>query len=155
MHTSYIAIGSNLGDRRGNAERAVALMAEHPSIEVVAQSQLREYPALTRDGSEQPAYLNGAVKIRTDLNPLELLDALQAMERELGRPMDHGNWEPRTIDLDILLYEDLTINTERLVLPHPEISKRMFVLQPLCDIAPHLKHPLTGRTVEELCLECC
>jgi len=113
---------------------------------------LYQFPALTSDNEPQPDYLNGVIGIQTGLEPLELLNVLQSIERKLGRPEDHGKWQPRTLDLDILLYDDVVMSTPRLVIPHPEMHKRMFVLRPLCDIAPTLKHPTLKISIEQ-CLE--
>jgi 2-amino-4-hydroxy-6-hydroxymethyldihydropteridine diphosphokinase len=151
MHsTAYIAIGSNLGDRSRNISDAIACIGAHASIEVGSQSRLYEFSAMAADDRPQPDYLNGVVEIRTSLEPLALLDTLQAIECQLGRAERHGRWEPRTIDLDILLYDARIIETPRLIVPHPEMPKRMFVLQPLCDIAPHLEHPVERKTIREL-----
>lgn len=139
MSTAYIGIGSNLGDRQRNVDAAVRLLSEETSVKVLAQSKWYNSPALTHDGSQQPDYLNGVIKIETSLEPEQLLDACQSIEQQLGRPAKHGKWETRTIDLDILLYDDHVINTSRLTIPHPEIAKRGFVLEPLYDIAPELK----------------
>jgi len=150
MSTAYIGIGSNLGEREKHIAMALALLNAHPSIDAIAQSQWREYETLTLDGEELPAYLNGAVEIHTDLTPQELLDACQSIERELGRPANHGKWQPRTIDLDILLYNSVILKTPNLTIPHSELAKRVFVLEPLCDIAPDLVVPSCGKTAQEL-----
>jgi 2-amino-4-hydroxy-6-hydroxymethyldihydropteridine diphosphokinase len=154
MNSAFIGIGSNLGNRQNNISSAIELMANHPSINVIAKSNWYETGALVKDEQEHPNYLNGVARIGTELDPIELLDELQSIECKLGRPKDHGIWQPRVIDLDILLYDKLVIKTDRLILPHPEMTKRIFVLKPLCDIAPDLVHPMTGRTVKELMLKC-
>ena len=153
MSTAYIGIGSNLGDRERHIAMALALLNAHPSIDAIAQSQWREYEALTLEGEELPPYLNGAAEINTDLTPQELLDACQSIERELGRPADHGKWQPRTIDLDIVLYDSVILETPNLTIPHAELTKRVFVLEPLCDIAPDLVIPGIGKTAQELVRE--
>jgi len=150
MHTSYIGIGSNLGDRSNNIARAIELLDQHDDIDVIATSTTYEFAALMKDGQKQPDYLNAATKLTTTLKPLDLLDALQAIERKLGRPIEHGFWQPRTIDLDILIYDARVVQHPRLTIPHPEIAKRVFVLRPLCDIASALAHPLTGETMRTL-----
>lgn len=139
MSTAFISLGSNLGDRDHNLSEAIRLLDVSENITVVAQSRTINSAALTCDGSEQPDYLNGVIKVETTLEPEELLDVCQSIERQLGRPKDHGKWEARTIDLDILLYDDRSISTSRLTIPHPEIAKRGFVLEPLYDIAPELR----------------
>ncbi len=137
-YTVYIGIGSNLGDRAGNCEKAVALLGRHNEIEVLKVSKWRETKALTRGNGEQPLYINGAVKISTRMNPRELLSVLQSIEAKLGRPAKREKWAPRTIDLDILYHGDAVVNEPDLVIPHPEILKRKFVMEPLCDIEPTL-----------------
>jgi 2-amino-4-hydroxy-6-hydroxymethyldihydropteridine diphosphokinase len=154
MNSAYIGIGSNLGNRHENISSALELMANHSSINVIAKSNWYETPALTKDDQKQSNYLNGAARIGTTLDPIELLDELQSIECKLGRPKNHNVWQPRIIDLDILLYEKLVMKTDRLILPHPEMTKRLFVLKPLCDIAPDLVHPMTGHTVKELMQKC-
>ena len=139
MNTAYISLGSNLGDRDHNLSEAIRLIGQSPNIVVLAQSKRINSTALTCDGSKQPDYLNAVIKLETALEPEDLLDVCQTIEKQLGRPTEHGKWEARTIDLDILLYDDRKINTSRLTVPHPEISKRGFVLEPLYDIAPELK----------------
>jgi len=153
MSTAYIGIGSNLGDRGKHIAMAMALLNANPSIDAIAQSRWREYEALTLDGEELPPYLNGAVEINTDLTPQELLQVCQSIERELGRPADHGKWQPRTIDLDILLYDSVILETPSLTIPHSELAKRVFVLEPLCDIAPDLVIPSCRKTAQELIRE--
>ena len=153
MSTAYIGIGSNLGDRERHIAMALALLNAHPSIDAIAQSQWREYEALTLEGEELPPYLNGAAEIYTDLTPQELLVACQSIECELGRPADHGKWQARTIDLDILLYDSVILETPDLTIPHAELAKRVFVLEPLCDIAPDLVISGIGKTAQELVRE--
>jgi len=139
MSISYLSLGSNLGDRDHNLSEAVRLLRESTDITVLAQSDRITSTALTCDGSTQPDYLNGVIKIETTLDLEALLDTCQSIEVKLGRPAEHGKWEARTMDIDILLYDDLVISTSRLTIPHPEIGKRGFVLEPLYAIEPGLK----------------
>lgn len=138
-HTVFLGIGSNLGDRHANCERAIALLRGHPSIVVTKVAPWREYPALTLTRDEhQPAYLNGVAELATTLTPEVLLAVCQRIEAQLGRRREPGRrWQPRTIDIDILLYDDLTIATPTLTIPHPEMANRPFVMEPLTMIAPH------------------
>jgi 2-amino-4-hydroxy-6-hydroxymethyldihydropteridine diphosphokinase len=153
MSTAYIGIGSNLGNRQKQIAMAIALLNAHPKIDAIAQSQWREYEALALDGEELPNYLNGVVEIHTELTPQELLDVCQSIERELGRPANHGKWQPRPIDLDVLLYDSVILETPSLTIPHSELAKRVFVLEPLCDIAPDLVAPGKDKNIRELLAE--
>lgn len=152
-HVAYISLGSNLGDRNANCVSALGKLKGTGRVEVVAISKWRETRAVTADGEAQPNYINGVVKVFTDLSPEDLLKKLKDIERELGRPREHKKWSLRTIDLDILFYDELVLNSDDLVIPHPEIQKRIFVLEPLCDIEPALSHPVLKSTVGELLKE--
>jgi len=148
MARAYIGIGSNLGDRQANVERAVELLGAAPGVRVVEVSPFIETEPV--GGPEgQPKFLNGAAVLETTLEPLALLDALQSIERELGRRRAEI-WEPRIIDLDLLLYEDRVLATWRLHVPHPRLRERRFVLEPLAAIAPEAVDPITGQTVGRL-----
>jgi len=146
----FIALGSNLEPREKYLQRAVNLMSEHAGFEVVMVSASYETQPVGGP-PDQEMYLNAVAKIRTTLDPESLLDALQAIERELGRKRDTF-WGPRTIDLDILLYGREIISTDRLIVPHPLMHERKFVLEPLAQIAPDAVHPIlqmTARTILE------
>ena len=130
MVIAYIALGSNLGDRSLYIERALAAMRADPRIRVRQVSPIVETKAL---GPVQPDYLNGVAAIETDYAPLELLDRLLAIERALGRER-RVRWGPRTIDLDILMYNDQTFNHPRLTIPHPELPHRPFLLEALKEL---------------------
>lgn len=147
MHTAYIGIGSNLGDRDGNIRAAIGLLRENPMISVSKISNIYETDPITPGVEPQPKYLNGAIEIETTLAPGALLGVLIKIEAELGRPSPRAKGTPRTIDLDILFYDDLIMDEPHLRIPHPEVSKRMFVLLPLCDIAPLVVHPAEGRSI--------
>jgi 2-amino-4-hydroxy-6-hydroxymethyldihydropteridine diphosphokinase len=141
----YIALGSNLGDRQANLQAAI--QALQPSVRVRECSPVYETPPWGY--LDQPAFLNQVVKGETDLSPRELLDLLKRLEAEMGRQKTVLNG-PRLIDLDILFYDDLVMDTPQLTIPHPRMRGRGFVLAPLADLAPDLRHPTLGVTVGEL-----
>jgi 2-amino-4-hydroxy-6-hydroxymethyldihydropteridine diphosphokinase len=147
MPTAYIALGSNLGDR---AQTLAAATRRLGSLgRVAARSSL--YETEPTGYHEQPAFLNAVLALETELEPLALLHALLAIERELGRDRSHGVVKgPRTLDLDLLLMGDAIVAGEELTLPHPALTGRRFVLAPLAEIAPQLLHPQRGQTVAEL-----
>ncbi len=149
MATALIALGSNLGDRRAHLDAAVAALGDHPRIEVAAVSPFIETDPVGGPPG-QPMFLNGACRAETDLAPLDLLDVLKDTERRLGREKNGPPWGPRVIDLDLILYGDEMLATERLTLPHPEFRDRRFVLEPLAHVAPDAVDPVTGRTVRQL-----
>jgi 2-amino-4-hydroxy-6-hydroxymethyldihydropteridine diphosphokinase len=146
--TAYLALGSNLGDRPGSIAAALSRL-EESGVRVVARSPLYETDPVTAD--PQPLYLNGAARIETTLAPDELLALCLAVERSLGRERPPGTLSPapRPIDLDLLLYGDQQINRPTLIVPHPRLLERPFVLIPLADVAtPGLRHPLTGTPLD-------
>jgi 2-amino-4-hydroxy-6-hydroxymethyldihydropteridine diphosphokinase len=146
---AYIALGSNLGDRALHLARALERLRAAPGVEVVAVSRIVETDPVGPPG--QGRYLNAAAALRTRLRPAALLDVLAAIEaaggRDRGRETHQG---PRTIDLDLLLYGGEVIAGERLTVPHPRMHERLFVLEPLAEIAPKAVHPALGRTIESL-----
>lgn len=133
MNESYLSLGSNMGDRLKMLKQAVRLLMEHPGVDVRKISSLYETDPI--GFIEQSAFLNMVVYLQTDLSALELLDLCQEIERELNRKREI-RWGPRTIDLDILLYNHDALNTERLTIPHPRMHERAFVLVPLLEIDP-------------------
>lgn len=150
MHTAYIGIGSNLSDKLANCERAVSMLGEHCGVTVCVLSKWYETVSVPPG---QPDYVNGVAMVETELTPFELFAVQQKIEVRLGREPLHPKGLPRTIDLDLLFYDDLVIHSDGLEVPHPEVAKRLFVLVPLCDIAPLLVHPGIGRTIHELKME--
>lgn len=147
MHRALIGLGANLGDRVQTLDRAVARLGEL-GVAVVSHSRWYESQAIG-GSSGQPEYLNGAALVETAREPLALLDVLQAIELELGRKR-RLHWEARTVDLDLLLYDELRIETPRLTLPHPHFAVRRFVLEPANEVAPEMIDPETGWSVQRL-----
>ena len=147
-HKAYAGLGANLGDREGTIRRAVELLGATAGIEVVAVSTLRESDPVGY--ADQPRFLNGAAALVTELGPQALLDRLLEVERELGRVRGEGpRFGPRTIDLDLLLYGDEVVEEPGLVVPHPRLAERRFVLEPLHELDPGLTLP-DGQRVAEL-----
>ena len=146
--TSYLAIGSNLGDRIANIKESIRYLKSIQRIKVERVSRLYESPA-HGGPRNQPKYLNAAVKIKTSLSPLDLLNELKIAELKLKRK-SIVRWGPRTIDLDILFYDDLVFMNDRLFIPHPLLHKRVFVLKPLSEIAPEFVHPLFLKSIRGL-----
>ncbi|AHD18188.1 2-amino-4-hydroxy-6-hydroxymethyldihydropteridine pyrophosphokinase [Thermotoga maritima MSB8] len=146
MAKVVIALGSNLGDRQRNIEKALEEMNKR-NIKVEKVSSVIETEPYGYE--DQPRFLNAVCIAQTPLSPHELLNTLLQIERNMGR-VRTIRWGPRIIDLDIVFYEDLVLSEEDLIIPHPDAHNRTFVLEPLCEIAPDLIHPVMGKTVREL-----
>lgn len=141
MNTAYISIGSNIGDRLHHLSEAVQALHSHQQIEVAKVSSI--YETAPVGYTDQVDFLNLVVCVETSLDPYELLEACQHIENGLGRVREI-RWGPRTVDLDILLYNNDNIEAENLIVPHPRMGERAFVLVPLLEIAPAIGHPATG-----------
>ncbi len=143
----YIAYGSNMGNRQGYIDKAIRLLNADPQIKIISRSSTIE--TAPYGGVIQSDFLNGVICIDTTYGPEELLTKTQSVERECDRVRSE-HWGPRTLDLDILFYDDKIIDTDRLTVPHPDMHNREFVLRPLCEIAPEMIHPVMKKTVKQL-----
>lgn len=145
---AYIALGANLGDRAANIRAALTNLGHVLDVRVIRASALMDNPAIGCP-ADSPPFLNAVAQLQTKLSPHQLLDCLLAIEAHMGRQR-RLQWEPRIIDLDLLLYDQLVINELGLVLPHPRLHQRRFVLQPLAELAPNLHHPTLAKTIQTL-----
>lgn len=148
MTVVYLALGSNLGDRAANLEAAVSALP--PDVTVTSRSPV--YETEPEYVTDQPAFLNMVLCGETRLEPEHLLRRLKEIERDLGR-VRSLRYGPRLIDLDIIFFGDRTVDAPGLVIPHPRLGERLFVLKPLSDIAPAVRHPVSGHTVLHLLQE--
>jgi 2-amino-4-hydroxy-6-hydroxymethyldihydropteridine diphosphokinase len=148
MHRVYIGLGSNLGDRKANIREAEEKLAALPDTRIVKASSLYESEPL---GNAKTWFVNSVLEIETEFEADELLKRTKAIETAMGRKRVKGKrWGSRIIDLDLLLFDNQTVNKRNLKLPHPEMQKRRFVLLPLSELAPHVTHPQLGTTISEL-----
>ncbi|EJE7234114.1 2-amino-4-hydroxy-6-hydroxymethyldihydropteridine diphosphokinase [Clostridium sporogenes] len=146
MHTAYVAFGSNIGEKENYIKRALEKIEER-EIKIIKVSPIYEtepYGVLDQD-----SFLNGVVRIETNLTPENLIKELLLIEKQLDRVRER-RWGPRTIDLDIIFYDDLIINKNNLIIPHKDMENREFVLKPLCDIDKNFIHPVLKKSVKQL-----
>lgn len=147
MHAAYIGFGSNIGDRLAHIQNAIHALSKTEGITLQKVSSVYKTDPVGYEA--QAHFLNGVAAIQTDLPPLSLLHTLKDIETAVGR-QHRIRWGPREIDLDILIYGDMCLQTEKLVIPHPEMHLRGFVLVPLAEIAPDVVHPVFQETVQTL-----
>lgn len=154
----FIALGTNKGDREKNISLALKLLSETKGIKIQKVSNMLKNPP--QEGIKSGYFLNGAIKLKTKLNPVELYKACKKIERRLGRKEAEKQRsrkaeikKSRVIDLDILLYENKVIKTDKLTIPHPKLHKRYFVLIPLIEIAKDFRHPTLKKSIQELYLD--
>jgi len=147
MSKVWIALGGNIGHVLKTFQNVRTTLQKTPSCQGVVSSLLYQTPPIGPEG--QADYLNAILHIQTSFTPIELLNYLQALEQQHGR-IRHEHWGARTLDLDIIAYDDMTIDSERLILPHPHMHWRQFVLRPMCDISPDWLHPIQHVTAQTL-----
>ena len=145
MVTVYLGLGSNLGERQYNLDRALEFLSHRLRVEKVSSV----YDTEPIGNTEQPRFLNLVCQIATSLEPIGLLTLVKGVETKMGR-LPHTSNKPRPIDIDILFYGDQIVETPQLIIPHPRLTERAFVLIPLAEIAPDLVHPVSGKTIREL-----
>jgi 2-amino-4-hydroxy-6-hydroxymethyldihydropteridine diphosphokinase len=147
MAIAYVALGSNRGDRSAFIDRAIRALRDAPGVGVLSASRVRETAPV--GGPEQDPFLNAVAALETSLPPSELLRELKRLESDLGR-VPGPRWGPREIDLDLLLYDDLVLREQDLEVPHPRMAERVFVMEPLAEIAPEVVHPVLKKTIRDL-----
>lgn len=150
-HTAYISVGSNLGNRKQNCLNGIEKLTGSGRADLVAESGFYETEPM--DYADQDWFVNAVVKVKTDLDPLSLLHELLTVETDLGRRRNGVRFGPRIIDLDLILYNRQVIESSELVVPHPRMHKRRFVLEPICDIDPELPHPVLNMTMRQLLVQ--
>jgi len=148
VHTAYIGAGSNIGNKLMNCKNGISALTSTKKIQIKKWS--RFYRTEPVDYKDQDWFINAVVKIETTLNPFQLLEKLKLIERDAGRVEGSVKFGPRILDLDILLFDDLVTNSSGLVIPHPRMHKRRFVLKPICDIDPTIVHPVLKKDMQGL-----
>jgi len=147
IHTAFIAVGSNLGNKIENCKSGIRALT---GVDLRVKARSRIYETEPVDFKDQDWFVNFVVKIETMLDPLGLLERIQSVQRDAGRISDAIRFGPRVLDLDIIFFDDIVLDLPQLVIPHPRMHKRRFVLRPLCDIDPGIMHPLKNQNVQTL-----
>ncbi|MDX9789091.1 MAG: 2-amino-4-hydroxy-6-hydroxymethyldihydropteridine diphosphokinase [Desulfobacterales bacterium] len=147
-HNVFISIGSNIGDRKANCLNGILSLSGLEGVIIKKTSQFYETEPV--DYRDQDWFVNAALRLKTVLSPFDLLDALKRVEKKVGRKENPVRFGPRVLDLDIILYDDLVLSAPNLIIPHPRMHERRFVLKPICDIAPDTVHPVMQRTIRQL-----
>lgn len=148
VHTAYIGAGSNIGDKLLNCKNGISALTNTQNA--VEKAWSRFYKTEPVDYKNQDWFINVVVKVETTLDPFELLKTLKSIERDAGRADGTIKFGPRVLDLDILLYDDWVTNSSQLIVPHPRMHKRRFVLRPICDIDPTIVHPVLKKEMQAL-----
>ena len=147
-HTAYISVGSNIGDKLLNCRKGISALTKSGKSVITGQSNF--YKTEPVDYTDQDWFVNSVVKIETTFDPFQLLYELKIIEKDAGRTEDPIRYGPRILDLDIIFYDDIVINSSGLIIPHPKIHKRRFVLKPICDINPKFIHPVLKMDMQYL-----
>jgi 2-amino-4-hydroxy-6-hydroxymethyldihydropteridine diphosphokinase len=148
IYTAYIAVGSNMGDRKANCTNGIDTLVEISESELIGKSKLYETEPLYVE--EQQWFINAVFGIKTKRPPMELFHIAKKVETIFGRDISAQRYGPRVLDMDLLIIDDLIIDTPQLILPHSRLHERRFVLQPFVDIAPNLNHPILNKTIQSL-----
>jgi 2-amino-4-hydroxy-6-hydroxymethyldihydropteridine diphosphokinase len=147
-HIVYISVGSNMGDRLQNCRQGITALNRSGESRIIAQSRI--YMTEPVDYEDQDWFINMVVKLETANDPFELLDIINRVQRAAGRKRDVIRYGPRVLDLDIIFFGNLVLDSDRLVVPHPRMHQRRFVLQPICDIDPKMVHPVLKKDMQSL-----
>jgi 2-amino-4-hydroxy-6-hydroxymethyldihydropteridine diphosphokinase len=148
MAIVYLSVGSNMGDKLKNIQQCYMAIEKTSTISILKKSGF--YRTQPVDYLDQDWFVNGAIKVETDLAPTLLLKTLKALEKESGQESKTVRFGPRIIDLDIIFYDDLILKTDTLEIPHPRMAQRVFVLKPMCDLNADFVHPVTGLKIGEI-----
>ncbi|MBW1696913.1 MAG: 2-amino-4-hydroxy-6-hydroxymethyldihydropteridine diphosphokinase [Deltaproteobacteria bacterium] len=147
-HIVYISVGSNLGVKRLNCQRGISALTDTGKVTLLNQSPF--YKTEPVDYTDQHWFVNCVIQIKTELSPEALLNTLKRIEKDAGRNHDSIRFGPRVLDMDIVFYDDLVLVSSELIIPHPRMHKRRFVLKPICDIDSKIVHPVLKKTVQTL-----